>query len=312
MKALVKQGAEVAVRSWPAPARLGPKQVKLRVALAGFCRTDLYAAQGLLATADPLVLGHEFSGTISQVGAEVAGLAEGRKVAIFPWRSCGECLFCRQDQENYCLARRMLGVDLAGAFAEETVVDESMVHPLPPGVSLAAGAYLEPLAAALAVTRAGLLPQQHGLIWGTHRIGQLTYRLLRMNGFNNLELLPLQEIPPDNTYDFIVENFASTATFQRCLRSLKPGGKLVLKSRQPQPVSFQPLLAVTKEIVIQSVHYGGVEQALAILTEQKLPLDDLIGDFHPLEDWRRLFSESLEQESTKRFFLLSDEDVRAA
>ena len=311
MKALVKEGAEVAVRHWSAPARPGPDQVRLRVALAGFCRTDLYAAQGLIATADPLVLGHEFTGVVTDVGAQVRDLREGQRVGVFPWRNCGECLWCSQARPEHCQRRLMLGVHLAGAFAEEVLVDQAMVYPLPSHVSLAAGAYLEPLAAALAVTKAGLQPDQLGLVWGTHRIGLLIYRLLEMKGFKNLELRSMREPLPENTYDFIIENFATSQTLQQCLKALKPGGKLVLKSRQPGSMSFEPLLAVTKEICIQAVHYGSVSEALEILGAESLSLDQLIGPFVPLEDWRQIFEESQAEESTKRFFLLSDDDVRA-
>ena len=312
MKALVKEGAQVSVRRWPQPPAPLPHQVSLRVVLAGFCRTDLYAAQGLIETADPLVLGHEFSGVITAIGEQIHDLRVDQKVGVFPWRSCGECDPCRQSRPHHCLRRLMLGIHLPGAFAEETVVDRAMVYPLPDGVSLAAAAYLEPLAAALAVTRAGLDPSHHGLVWGTHRIGLLIHRVLISKGFRQLELRSLREPLPDSTYDFIIENFASGTSLQKCLRSLKPGGKLILKSRQPGLVSFEPLLAVSKEICIQAVHYGSVTEALEILRQETISLDDLIGPFHPLEDWRQLFEESLEEESTKRFFLLSEDDVRTA
>ena len=91
MKALVKDGAEVRLRDVPSPKIVHPLQVRIRVAAAGLCRTDLYVAEGTLASRNQLVLGHEFAGTVAQLGDQVGNLQLNQRVAVFPWLGFGQC-----------------------------------------------------------------------------------------------------------------------------------------------------------------------------------------------------------------------------
>src|SRR5204863_1777314 len=74
MRAVVRRGSAVALERLPVPELVGPDDVRVRVAVAGLCRTDLLVAAGKLPSADPVVLGHEFAGTIDALGPAVAGL----------------------------------------------------------------------------------------------------------------------------------------------------------------------------------------------------------------------------------------------
>src|SRR5436309_12306594 len=94
MKALVKSGPTVALCDVPVSA-VAAGEVRVRVAVAGVCRTDLYVARGQIDSADPVILGHEFAGTIDAVGREVTELRPGQRVAVRPVLGCGTCLVCQ-------------------------------------------------------------------------------------------------------------------------------------------------------------------------------------------------------------------------
>ena len=308
MKALIKDGAEVRLREIDPPVLQQANQVRIRVAAAGLCRTDLYVAEGLLPSSGRLVLGHEFAGTVAEVGSEVSGLSLHQRVAVFPWMGCGKCRWCEGGHQTACPQRRMLGVHQDGAFAEEIVVPVGLVYSLPDSTSFRAAAYAEPVAASLAILRAGLNPHSRGLVYGRNRIAELTYRLMVLHGFSRVELLKDQK--EECSFDYIVETVTQPEEVARMLRLLRPGGTLVVKSRHPRPLQLDLQQLVPKEIRLAAVNYGDFQQSLDLLRNPQFHYEDLLGVGHPLEDWRLLFEEARRDESTKSFFRLSDEWAR--
>jgi alcohol dehydrogenase, propanol-preferring len=110
-----------------------PGEVLVRVSACGVCRTDLHLVDGdLLPGKTPIVPGHEIVGHVVDVGADVTGLAEGRRVGI-PWLGgvCGACRYCTSGRENLCRQARFTGRDRDGGYAEYAVADARFVFPLP-------------------------------------------------------------------------------------------------------------------------------------------------------------------------------------
>lgn len=103
----------------------GPMQVRLRVEACGLCRTDLHVVDGELKEPKlPLVPGHQIVGVVEGLGAAVEGFRLGQRLGV-PWlgATCGECRFCRDDQENLCDHARYTGYQIDGGFAEYCVAD---------------------------------------------------------------------------------------------------------------------------------------------------------------------------------------------
>ncbi|MFF5758124.1 Zn-dependent alcohol dehydrogenase [Streptomyces longwoodensis] len=138
----------------PAP---GPGQVRVRLAAAGVCHSDLSLANGTLKVPVPAVLGHEGAGTVVAVGEGVTGFAPGDGVVLNWAPSCGRCHACGLGEVWLCAnalsgaadvyARTVDGTDLhpglnVAAFAEETVVPVSCLLPLPEGIPLTDAALL--------------------------------------------------------------------------------------------------------------------------------------------------------------------------
>ncbi|MGK5629737.1 Zn-dependent alcohol dehydrogenase [Streptomyces sp. URMC 123] len=135
----------------------GPGQVRVRVAAAGVCHSDLSLSNGTLRQPVPAVLGHEGAGTVTAVGPGVERVAPGAPVVLNWAPSCGDCHFCRLREPWLCAnalagaatpyARTEDGRELhpglaTAVFAEETVVAENAVLPLPDGVPLTEAALL--------------------------------------------------------------------------------------------------------------------------------------------------------------------------
>jgi len=151
MQAIVKyaRGAgHVEIRQVEEP-RPGPGQVQVKVEMAGVCGSDLHIYHDEIAIAikPPVIMGHEFSGVITELGSGVEGLSVGDRVTCETTaRSCGVCLQCRMGHYNMCADRDVLGYAFDGCFARYCVVYQHQVHLLPANVDFGAGALTEPLA----------------------------------------------------------------------------------------------------------------------------------------------------------------------
>ena len=128
----------------------GEGEVRVQVAHNGICGTDLHLYYLGTGRADPITLGHEFSGVIDSIGPGVTDIAPGTPVTVRPLLSCGRCDRCREGLAHLCMPPRILGCGVAegGGLAEYCVARADMVFPLPDGVSLEQGALVEPLAVA--------------------------------------------------------------------------------------------------------------------------------------------------------------------
>lgn len=117
---------------------VGPHQVLVKVAACGVCHTDLHYIEHGVPTfkKPPIVLGHEASGTIDQVGAEVKTLKAGQRVLIPAVLTCGQCTACRLGRENICSQMTMLGNHFDGAYAEYVAVPAKDIVPLSDGIPL--------------------------------------------------------------------------------------------------------------------------------------------------------------------------------
>lgn len=180
MLALRKLAPEpgLALRDVPEPAAPGLGEVTIRVAAAGICGTDLHVADwtagyAAMAAAMPVTLGHEFTGTVAQMGAGVIGLRQGERVVVRPSVVCGHCERCRSGRSEDCVTRRGIGIMRDGGFAALAVVPAENCVPVPDGLPDALAALTEPMTvSAEAVDTAGVKPGDTVLIIGPGTIGQ--------------------------------------------------------------------------------------------------------------------------------------------
>lgn len=142
MKAAIFFGPNQPLRldDWQTPS-VKPNEVLVQVAACGVCHTDLhYIDQGVPTfKKPPLILGHEPSGVVAQVGSEVKNLKEGDRVLLPAVLTCGTCEFCRTGRENICQAMIMIGNNVDGAYAEYVAAPAKDVFHLPKEISLQEG-----------------------------------------------------------------------------------------------------------------------------------------------------------------------------
>src|SRR5712691_9897314 len=133
-----------------AEPRPGVGEVIVKPEAAGICGSEIEGYLGRMANrVPPLVMGHEFAGTVI-AGAPGAGAEwSGRRVAVNPLLSCRACARCRAGERNLCPERRLIGVHLAGGFAERVAVPAANLVALPDGADARIGALVEPLANAV-------------------------------------------------------------------------------------------------------------------------------------------------------------------
>ncbi len=191
MKALVHHGQEglrVADIEVPRP---GAGDVLLEVAAASVCATDLRIADGghLRIPRDVRrVLGHEVAGRVAAAGPQVTGIPAGMPAAVMPNIGCGVCDLCVRGQTHLCSACQAFGIDLDGGFAEFMLVPEralrqSLLIPIPDGMSFAEAALVEPLSCCYnGIQAARIAPGDAVLVIGGGPIGLMLLLLARLAG----------------------------------------------------------------------------------------------------------------------------------
>lgn len=301
---------------------VGAKDVKIEVAWAGICGSDLHAytdpAGGLIPIDDvhplsnrklPLTLGHEFSGTITEVGSDVTTLKVGDRVCVEPNLRCGECLECRE--ANYHLCRNsgaaFIGLADDGGFAEYCVLDQMHVFKIPENMTLEQGALVEPTAVThRGVELAGVRPGDKVLVTGAGPIGLLTAlcaraagattvyvsdvskeRLELANSFGFVTALnPTEEDvverimkDTDNTgVDAAIECAGVQATFDTCLSAVKITGTVCLVAifaEDPNLSTFQALVKEAK-IVSSLAYANNYDRVIDLIASGQVPAEKVI------------------------------------
>ncbi len=167
------------------PVTPGAGQVRIAVAYTGLCGTDLHIIHGSMdaRVSRPLVFGHEMSGTIESLGADVTGWAVGDPVTVMPLVWDGTCPACLAGHQHICQNLVFVGIDSPGSLQELWTVPASLLVRLPEGLSLESAALAEPVAVAVHdVRRSELAPGDHAVVIGGGPIGVLIATVARHAG----------------------------------------------------------------------------------------------------------------------------------
>lgn len=173
-----------------------PGAVKIKVKWCGICGSDLHEYLGgpifipvgephpLSGNVAPVVLGHEFSGEVVEVGENVTKFKAGDRVIVEPIVACGECPACREGKYNLCSSLGFHGLcGSGGGFAEYTVFPQEFVHKIPDKMSYEKAALVEPMAVALHSLRVGnFRTGDSALVLGAGPIGIATIECLKAAG----------------------------------------------------------------------------------------------------------------------------------
>lgn len=325
MKALVYEGPhQMPIREVPACT---PKagQVKIKVKYCGICGSDLHGYTGASGRKiPPMIMGHEFSGIVTELGEGVKKFKVGDRVAVQPVEYCGECEFCRNGSVNVCANRRGLGVlDVNGAFTESICVNEKFVYGLADNVSDEEGALLEPLSVAYhAVGHAKPIEGRNVLIAGTGTIGLLVLMLVKANHPAKIVVTDLSDDrlamarrfgaditvnPAQQDLDQVlrdaglrdnihvaIECVGATPTCQQTVDFVKIQGRIIWVGNAAKMVNINMQNIVTRELSIQGVYAFTEEDfagALKMLEEKRIPAKEIVSRIVPLEETTETFEE---------------------
>jgi L-idonate 5-dehydrogenase len=206
MRALVIHAAHDLRLETRMPESPGHGQVRLRLAAGGICGSDLHyfnhGGFGAIRLREPMILGHEVSAHVVELGAGVSGFIPGQLVAVSPSRPCGTCRYCREGLANQCLNMRFYGSampfpHIQGAFREDLIADAAQCVDAT-GLTPGQAAMAEPLAVTLHATgRAGPMMGKRVLVTGCGPIGVLSILCARRAGATEIVATDLSDFTLD-------------------------------------------------------------------------------------------------------------------
>jgi L-iditol 2-dehydrogenase len=337
MKAVVKtaQGTgNVKLLDIDEPTPL-PHEVKIEVKAAGICGTDIHLYYDEYPNNPPVVLGHEFSGVIAELGSSVTGLKIGdRVVAITAASTCGKCVYCRTSYPFLCSERKSIGSHVNGAFAKYLTIRADAVFKIPDNVDDYSATLCEPLSCCVhgVIESTGISAGDVVLVSGPGAIGILAAQVAKAEGGivilcgrsqrSNPRLKLARELGIDYTIntqeedindlinkltdgygvDVAIECSGNESAANFCFDHLKKRGKLNLMGLYGKKVNLDTDKIVYKEINITSSFCttpSSWEKSLFLLSLNKVKTSPLITHKLPLESWETAFKLHKNKEAIK-------------
>ncbi len=314
MKAAVFLGAgNIEVQDLPEPVP-EPGEVVIRVGYCGICGSDLEAyATGMYETG--LIIGHEFAGTIVQVGPGVSGWQVGDRVVVGDAVPCGECLSCREGRLDACESLTMIGVTHDGGMAECVKFVASGLHRLPAEVTLRQGALAEPLSVALhGVRQSRLKPGDTALVMGAGPIGLLTLQCALLAGARRVVVtevdptraalagrlgaaavldprrdnvgVALSRLTGGRGPDLVYICTGAPGPYRDAVSLVRKGGQLFVLGLCVEPVEADFMSVAMGELSIEGSFAGRAEMAAAVefIAQRRVDVEALISHEISLDD----------------------------
>lgn len=312
---------ELRIEDRPEPT-VGPTEVKVAVRLSGLCGNDVHTYEGRyhpVGTPFPArVLGHDFVGTVVEVGELVTSVRLGDRVTFEPSRSCGGCAACRAGAANLCLNWAHMGMTIDGCLQDYVVAPEQYVHHIPPSISDEEAATLEPVAVALHVFDARLADRRGDetvVVIGAGPIGLATIEIAKLRGHRvvAVEIVPerlalaaqlgADELvnPRDgeaakrilalsgDTPNLIIETAGTAQSAQLAMDAATWLGRIIFVALSAVPQSLRAL--VSKEVWMTGARtgHGSYPDAIRLVAEGKVKVSTIITHRFPLSDLREAF-----------------------
>ena len=330
MLALVKEkeGQEnLLLKECPIPV-YGDNEVLIRVAYCGVCGTDLHIYHDQYPYYPPVILGHEFSGEIVEVGKNVTSFSVGDRVVGEPHnKACGKCYQCRNGHIQNCADKRSIGWGIDGAFTNYLVMPEHLLHKIPDNVSFEAATVAEPIAivAHQLWERAEVTPGDNVVIMGVGPIALLAAQMAKIAGAGKVILcgctsdveyrlkiakeigcydLFIDVLKEDAVHiimketgigaDLVVEASGAGSAIKTAIKVLRKRGRLCaigMTARDAVEVSWNEAMMKVLDIQFNmSSSYEGWKMAMALLESGKLRVEPMV-EVRALRDWEQCFAD---------------------
>lgn len=331
MQALVKYGLEpgqVEVRDVPRPT-VQPGTVLVAPHSVGVCGSDVHMWQNnqSWAVKPDLVLGHEMSGVIVEVGEGVTGWSVGDRVVCETAATiCGECALCRSGRYNLCPHRMGYGAMADGSFSDVVLAEPRVLHRIPDDVGFDAASITEPYCVAYnaIVERGSVQPGDLVVVQGVGPVGALSVQVARLRGagtvvavgtardrdrlrevagFGADVVVDLSEQDVHEVVaalgdglgaDVVVDATGVSSAMEQSLELVRPLGSVVKVGWGPEPLGFSldPLVAKAVTVYGSFSHtWNTWERVLNLFSTGRLDPSTVIGGVYGLDEWRQAFED---------------------
>lgn len=311
MKSAVFYGKhDMRVEESPMP-QVGAEDVLIQVKACGICGTDVHIYEGDKGAAEvtpPTILGHEFSGVVTEVGAAVTNVKVGDRVCIDPNCYCGKCDFCRNGIAHYCTDMIGYGTTVNGGFAEYCSVNQRQVYKLGDHTTFEQGAMTEPVACCLhGMDMCNIHPGSSVVVIGGGMIGLLMLQLARLAGAARTALLePVEakrevakklgaDICIDPIHDdvkaaltsagmtwvnTVIECVGRTSTIEQAIDIVGNKGTVMMfgLTKPDDTISLKPFEVFKKEIELKASYINPYTQkrALELIDSGRLDVSNMV------------------------------------
>lgn len=307
-----------------------PDEVLIRVSFASICGSDQHIFKGEFhpRTHVPMIMGHEFTGEIVEVGSEVSDFKTGEKVAPDPIIWCGKCPACERGHYPACTSLKLIGIDSDGGFAQYIALQPSMLYRLPPEISDQHAALIEILSIGFhAKNKAGVEKEDVIAIWGSGKVGLCILEAIRTvtdkpvfmvdilderlsigpdHYENVIPVNALREDPVKRIFketggkgvDIAFEAVGHAAEAEQvinpvrgCVQIIRGGGTVCVLGlgNEPAPIVFKELIWKEGRIVSSRVSHGEYAETISNLEQGKLKPEALISRILPASQTQEAF-----------------------
>ncbi len=306
MKAAVMNGAmDIRTEVVPDPV-LEPHGVIIKVNACGICGSDLHVYKR---DEQGTIFGHEFSGDVVEVGSQVSGITPGMRVTAVGFKPCGKCFWCAQGKGHRCSDMALLGYQFPGAMAEYVHVPFAAlgrtVFPIPDRLSYEDAASVEPLSISyFSVNRAQPKEDETIAVLGLGVIGLYAIQVLKSMGVSKIvasgrrgsRLEAAKVCGADIVIDAaeedavaaamsmtgkmgvntVIECAGVQATFDQSVAMARGGGKIMLVGIYEQPLTWDPLQVISKNLSLVGCLGGNFPASINLLKEGKVSAKPMI------------------------------------
>ena len=340
MKAVVKYDTgpgNVAINDMPDPQCTSGKVV-IEVAHCGICGTDLHVYHDTFRNFPPVILGHEFSGKVVEMGNDVSGIHIGEAFSVLGATAvqCGKCEYCEQGEFMFCRQRRGMGHGVNGAFTRYAAVRPDQLFKIPENVPMEHAALVEPLAVAVHVVEeiASFKSGDTVLLSGPGPIGLLCLKMLTSHGLRvivagtgeddmrlqmalkygasrvvKVDREDLLQVVNDETSGkgvaLAIECAGAEGSVRNCMQSLMPLGQYVQVGHFGKDLTLPWDLVAFRQLKINgSVGYTKAtwRQTMKILGQKAVEVGDVITHRLRLDEWKKGF-DLMEQKQAVKILL---------
>lgn len=327
MKALVYYGPHDIRYEEVTTPQPGPGEVLVRVKAVSICGSDLAGYKAVSAMRKPpLIMGHEFSGQVAELGESVKGVKPGDRVGVVTNLYCGTCKNCHDGLSNVCDNRFIIGTTMKagsynGAMAEYVLAPAEKLMPLPDSVSYEECALVEPLSISLrAVKHAGRLNGKTAIVIGAGPIGLMGVMCLKIFGAtrviaidvmkNRLQMALdcgatdvidsnddvegiIRTMTDDTGVDVVFDAAGVPQTVNRAIEIARNGGTVLMVGMASPKFEIDYKHAIVKELRLQASYMYTTEmrEGLDLIINRKLDVKKMITGRYPMAEGPRIFEE---------------------